>query len=369
MRSRGGAISPNWVTTNEELCAAAAGWGTVLGLDTEFQRTHTFYPRPGLYQVVDGDEIFLIDPLTIDDWQPFVRMLEDPGVTLIMHACGEDLELVAHHLNAVPNAVFDTQMAHAFISQDYALSYTNLVSAHLDVALGKPQTRSDWRRRPLSDAQIRYACEDVAHLPEIYRRLSDELVRLGRLDWFEETMAEHARYAPGDPDEYYLGMRKAWRLGGDDLAVLKCLTSWRERTAMAEDVPRNRVVWDEHLLSLARYQVLEEAHVRALLPRPVARRYARHVIREHRFGREAEPVPPLEPPLTQSQGEVSRKLRDIAREEADAARIAHELLARKRDVERCIRHYAATGELSSDYSGWRGGLVGDSFRTVLSRLR
>jgi hypothetical protein len=44
-------------------------------------------------------------------------------------------------------------------------------------------------------------------------------------------------------------------------------------------------------------------------------------------------------------------------------------LARKRDVEGCIRHYSATGELSVVYSGWRQQLVGDSFLEILALLR
>lgn len=369
MPCRGAAISPEWVTSNAALSGAAGTWDRIIGLDTEFQRTSTFYPLPGLYQVVSGDRVYLIDPLCIDDWQPLVDVLEDPGTTLIMHACGEDLELMAHHLNAVPTGIFDTQMAHAFVSTDFALSYTNLVREHLDEELGKPQTRSDWRRRPLSDAQIHYACEDVVHLPELHERLSEKLETLGRTDWFQDVMNGHGRYSPADPDRYYLGIRKAWRLSGADLAVLRSLTSWRERTAMSENVPRNRVVWDEHLLAFARERNLEEKQVWELLPNPVARRYAGEIVAEHRSGRAAEPLPRLEPPLSQTQGEVSKKLRDVARESAQTRCMSQELLARKRDIEQCIRHYSATGELSPEYSGWREPLLGESFRSVLARLR
>jgi ribonuclease D len=341
----------------------------VLGLDTEFQRTNTFFPLPGLYQVVDDGDVHLIDPLTIDDWDPLVNVLEDPQVTLIMHACGEDLELLSHHLNAVPNRLFDTQLAHAFVSQDFALSYANLVLTHFGVSLGKGQTRSDWRRRPLSDAQVRYACEDVEHLQELHSRLSGKLESLGRSDWFDETMTRHGRFSPTDPDRYYQSIRKAWRLPGEDLAVLQSLTSWRERTAMSENVPRNRVVWDEHLVAFARQPVLEERDVRELLPKPIARRYADDLVERHRSGREAEPLPKLEPPLTQAQGEISRKLRDVARAQADSRQMSPELLARKRDVESCVRHYLDTGDLSADYSGWREPIVGDSFRSILAALR
>lgn len=368
MPCRGGAISPEWVTSNAALARAVDRWGAVIGLDTEFQRTSTFYPLPGLYQVVSEGGVYLIDPLSIDDWTPFVGALEDERRRLVMHACGEDLELLSHHLGVRPTRLFDTQLAHAFVSTDFSLSYSNLVTAHLGVTLGKPQTRSDWRRRPLSEAQIRYACEDVEHLPLLHERIGERLDALGRRAWFEETMAVHGRYQASDPDTYYLNLRRAWRFSGAQLAVLKSLTGWRERTAMSENVPRNRVVRDEHLLVFAQRAGLDERTVRDVLPPPVARRYAAELIRAHRAGLEADPPPRLEAPLSQRQGEISRALRALARAEAERRDMSQELLARKRDVEGCIRHFEATGELSEAYSGWREALVGAPFRRVLARL-
>jgi ribonuclease D len=368
MQSEVAAISPNWVTTNDELAEAASRWGTVIGLDTEFQRTSTFYPLPGLYQLVSNGEIYLIDPLSVEDWTPLVEALEDERRTLVMHACGEDLELISHHLGATPRGLFDTQLANAFLSTDFALSYANLVARHLNVTLGKPQTRSDWRQRPLSDAQIRYACEDVLHLHDLHDRLRGSLERLGRLDWFEQTMQLQGRFQPPDPERYYLGLRKAWRFRGAQLAVLKRLTEWRERTAMAENVPRNRVVRDEHLIAFAERRTLDEDAVRGLLPKPVARRYAPALVAEHRAGRECEPPERLESPLSQREGEISKLLRDAARAAAERMQMSQELLARRRDVERCIRHFGATGELSIEYSGWREPLVGETFRRILGRL-
>ena len=96
-----------------------------------------------------------------------------------------------HHLGARPNQVFDTQLAHAFVSKDFALSYTNLVRTYIGAEMGKAQTRSNWRKRPLTDAQVRYACEDVTHLLELHERLRERLNTLGRTNWFEEVMLEH----------------------------------------------------------------------------------------------------------------------------------------------------------------------------------
>ena len=43
--------SVKWVTTNEDLALSVGSWGDVVGLDTEFLRTDTFFPLPGLFQV------------------------------------------------------------------------------------------------------------------------------------------------------------------------------------------------------------------------------------------------------------------------------------------------------------------------------
>ena len=47
------------------------------------------------------------------------------------------------------------------------------------MSLDKGDTYTDWARRPLSDTQVEYALNDVRYLPEVHRRLADELTREG----------------------------------------------------------------------------------------------------------------------------------------------------------------------------------------------
>ena len=72
---------------NDALAEAAEQWGGVVGLDTEFQRTDTYFPIPGLYQLSTASGVWLIDPLAIDDWTPLTRLLEDAGCVKVMHSC------------------------------------------------------------------------------------------------------------------------------------------------------------------------------------------------------------------------------------------------------------------------------------------
>ena len=356
-----------WVASAADLAEAAGRWAGVIGIDTEFQRTDTFFPIPGLYQVAAGSGTWLVDPLAVDDWAPFVDVLTNPDTVKVMHACSEDLELFYRHLNVRPHNIFDTQLAAAFVSEDFSTGYASLIEATLGVALPKHHTRSNWLRRPLSDEQLLYAREDVAYLVEVRSVLKSRLEEAGRWHWFIEDMQRSGRYSAREPASYFTGVKKAWKLDGGQLAVLKCLCEWRERRAMSEDVPRNRVVWDEHLLDFAQRPSVDLAEVWRKLPPRVARRYGEELARAHREGLGAPPEARLPKPLSQRQGGVLKRLREIGRRRAQELGIAPELLARGRNLEECIRRYRATGCLSETYLGWRNEVLGSEFLAELER--
>ncbi len=370
MPCKADAVSASWIDSDEALSAAAAGWGRIVGIDTEFQRTDTFFPLPGLYQVSHGDDVFFLDPLEIGDFSPLLEVLEDRRITKIMHACSEDLELMRHHIGAVPVGLFDTQLANAFLSPDYSVSFTRLVEERLGVALVQHETRSNWLARPLSEEQLRYAREDVLYLPPLHAVLHDALLESGRLAWFRDEMDRRGRFELGDPERYYLSMSKAWRLPGPVLARLQALAAWRERQAMAEDRPRNRIVRDEHLLHLAGLDDLAVDDVRDALPSGVARRYQDALLAAHAEGAAGADHPPAaDPPLDSESNAAVRKLRELARSRAEALGMAPELLSRKREVEACVREFTATGQLSEAYRGWRHELVGEAFVEILENRR
>ena len=118
--------SVSWISDSADLKAVVRDFDSVVGIDSEFKRTNTFYPIPALYQVASGKDVFLLDPLSIKDWSALVDFLEDEEKLKVFHACQEDLELVASHMGATPRNVFDTQFAYAFLSDSYSLSYANL---------------------------------------------------------------------------------------------------------------------------------------------------------------------------------------------------------------------------------------------------
>jgi len=60
--------------------------------------------------------------------------------------------------------------------------------SYVSSPLGKGETRTDWRRRPLSDRQIDYALRDVVYLVQIRDMLVERLEALKRADWLETEL-------------------------------------------------------------------------------------------------------------------------------------------------------------------------------------
>ena len=159
-----------------------------LGVDTEFRRTTKDNMRLALLQVNDGDEIYLIDAVLINDPEDNCDFLLSNEVKKIFHSCKEDLEAIFSWTGSVMKNLFDTQLANAFLDGHYSISYQGLVEERLDISLDKKETRSNWIRRPLSDSQLSYAASDVEYLIHLFIEQEQALIQSNKLDWHNEDL-------------------------------------------------------------------------------------------------------------------------------------------------------------------------------------
>lgn len=355
--------------TLASLCARAAAAGSVI-LDTEFERTDTFFPKIALLQLAVDGEIWLVDPLEVRDVAPLRALLEDPDVEKVLHACSEDIEVLNYWTGARPVRLFDTQLAAAFLGGRFGMGYGELVRSELGIELDKGETRSDWLRRPLSEAQHLYACLDVIWLGAVYARQRARLEATGRLDWLMEDTARAVSDVldrPG-PDDAWRGIKRAGLLDGPGRAALRTLAAWRERTARELDRPRNRVARDEHLLALAEGLPEKVEALRGdVLPHGMVKRWGETLQAAVDSARsldvDAQPDP-LPAPLTRAEGEVMKSLRAAARERASELGLAEELLARKRLIEPLMLDDAPVPEV---WEGWRWPLIGERLLALRDR--
>ena len=152
----------------------------------------------------------------------------------------------------IPLPLFDTQVAAMVAGFGDQVGYETLVRKIAQAELDKSSRFTDWSRRPLSNAQKRYALADVTHLRDIYERLSAELDASGRRSWVEEELAVLV-----DPATYAVEPDEAWRRiktrsdSGRNLAIVRELARFRETYARDKNIPRNRVIKDDAILELA----------------------------------------------------------------------------------------------------------------------
>ena len=159
-----------------------------LGVDTEFRRTTKDNMRLALLQVNDGDEIYLIDTVSIGNPEGNYDFLITNSVTKIFHSCKEDLEAIYSWTGNVMKNLFDTQLANAFLDGHYSVGYQGLVKEKLDITLDKKETRSNWIRRPLSESQLSYAASDVEYLIHLFIEQERALIESNKLDWHNEDL-------------------------------------------------------------------------------------------------------------------------------------------------------------------------------------
>ena len=237
----------------EDFCRQIEG-EKVIAVDTEFLREKTYYPKLCLVQVGAAELTAAIDPLLIEDLTPLAKIFEDASVTKVLHACGQDLEVILDGMGCVCAPVFDTQLAAAFLGMRQQVSYGSLVEAYCGVRLPKAESLTDWSRRPLDPEQLAYAEDDVRYLPGIYDRMVSDLARQDRLSWVRpemDALCDPSRIKR-DPSEAFLRLRRSGSLTRRQLAVAREVCAWREGVAAERDVPRKWVASDEVVVEVCK---------------------------------------------------------------------------------------------------------------------
>ena len=179
------------------------------------------------------------DPGLSGLWQRLGRA----GQIAILHASGEDLELIQHQAGHLPNQMHDTQLAAAFLGHGVSVGFGALVNEFLRSRLGRIRpVPTGWRAPYPSSAGI---CRGGCLLPHaLYEKVMARLRESGKFPWFEQECQNHsARKTQGsDPRQAYLEIVNAWQLGRRELAILRELAAWRQQEAVRRDLALNFVV-------------------------------------------------------------------------------------------------------------------------------
>ena len=370
------------LSTSEDVAAAAemAREHGRLGIDTEFMSEGRYRALLCLVQIVVDDpaaesrtRIDLIDTLTDVDISPLRDLLTDPAIEIVLHAGRQDVAILRRAWRTSLTNIFDTQVAAGFAGSGAQTGYGNLLGQILGLRVGKTASYTRWDARPLTEEQLSYAAEDVAHLMELADELQQRLERSGRLSWArEECRRLEAATDERDPELAWERLPRIGQLDPRARAVARELAAWRERTAAAEDRPVGSVMADPALVEAAKRQpsnVRALEQIRGIHPSGIRRR-GQAILDAIAVGRDAPPIPreqgrerfdPADAPLI-ALAEA------LLRARALEAGLAYELIASRAELELIIGA-SRRGEPPPQVrtlEGWRSELVGEDLRALLA---
>jgi ribonuclease D len=373
----------NYITSDAEFATLCTRWQNSysIAVDTEFMRTNTFYAKIGLLQIADEEEVYLIDPLEIKDWDGFRELLSNSSCIIVVHSASEDLNLLLTHIGCLPKNLFDTQLAAAFLGLGFSLSYQALVEQQTGITVEKGETRSDWLRRPLSEKQLKYAANDVIYLLDIANTLRESLISNSKLAWFETESKMLLKAAEQVEDEeywstLYAGISNAWRLSDGALRFSRRLCLWRETEARLRNKPRSWIAKDNDLqaiaISASQAAVLNEELLRSVkVQEPkFIQRYASElskILNDQSSDDALIDRSNLNYPIEGSDRKTLKALQKIVEEKAVQHQLAPELLGRKKQLLDIMKRAKQTLEFNWDgqSDNWRREILETEFSKLL----
>jgi len=304
-----------------EFCTEAARHPYVT-VDTEFLRERTYYSKLCLVQLAmpgsDDSNAVLVDPLAKDiSLEPLYDLFRDTSVVKVFHAARQDLEIFFVEAEVFPEPLFDTQVAAMVCGFGDQVGYETLVRKIARAGVDKSSRFTDWSRRPLSEAQKKYALADVTHLRQIYEFLAEKLEESGRARWVAEELETLT-----NPETYITHPREAWKRvktrtnSPKFLAIVRELAAFRESYAQERNVPRNRVFKDDALVELASLKPANSEELgRARLLLREARRgeIAEGILKAVAAGLSVKPGDMPQPDRSRDKLQVNPALADLLR--------------------------------------------------------
>ncbi|MDG1863589.1 MAG: ribonuclease D [Yoonia sp.] len=358
------------ITTTDALAAFCieAAKRPYVTVDTEFLRERTYYSKLCLiqlaYQDDKGEDACIVDPLVEGlSLAPLYDLFENVSVVKVFHAARQDLEIFHVDQRIIPTPLFDTQVAAMVCGFGEQVGYETLVRKICKADLDKSSRFTDWSRRPLTDAQAKYAVGDVTYLRDIYEHLSARLDKSGRKKWVAEEMA-----VLNDPATYQADPDEAWRrvktrtTSARFLGIVRELARFRETYAQGRDIPRSRVYKDDALVELASTKPQNEQDLsRSRLLLREARRgdIAQGILDAVKAGvalpNDALPKPDLARAKLQVNPALADMLRVLLKAISDNEDVASKLIASSADLDAL-----AAGERNVPaMRGWRKEVFGD----------
>ena len=345
----------------------------VYGLDTEFIKVDTLWPKLGVFQINVENNVYLLDGTTLDlteFWNKLFRAQQN-----VFHACSEDIDLIYHYAqHKTLNNVFDTQVGMSFLGHGLQVSYQNALKQMLDVDIDKGETRSNWLARPLSPAQLSYAANDVLYLMNLYEKVKQELDSKSLLHFaLEDCQHLTQEIATETPLHLLYQDIGNYRHSRRQLMQLQQLAVWREHMVKALNTPRSFILKNSSMIDLV------EKNPKNAFQSSGVKDIRQNVVREHgktildlvKFLPEQADWPlRMARPIRHSSKDVGEKIDHLIHNVVNETSIPKEVLMRKKWMNALHQHVVFHNDEQDlpDYLlGWRYDLLTQPLIQLLRR--
>jgi len=171
------------VTVHQNDLPEGLDLGPVIAVDSETMGLDPRRDRLCVVQLSSGDGTAHLVQVArgVTEAPRLAAQLADPARLKLFHYARFDLAVLQHHLGITAAPVFCTKIASRLVR-----TYTDrhglkdLCRELLGIDLSKAEQSSDWGAASLTEAQQRYAAQDVLHLHALMTKLESMLEREAR---------------------------------------------------------------------------------------------------------------------------------------------------------------------------------------------
>ncbi|WP_180056133.1 HRDC domain-containing protein [Acinetobacter sp. YH12142] len=336
---------------------------SIYGLDTEFIKVDTLWPKLGLFQINVQNQVYLLDGTTLDlsqFWQKLFVAQQN-----IFHACSEDIDLIYHYAQhkSLEN-VFDTQVGMSFLGYGLQVSYQNALKTMLDVDIDKDQTRSDWLARPLSAEQMNYAANDVHYLMNLSQTIQNELAAKSLLNCVLED-CKNLTYEIGTETPIHLLYHDVgnYRHSRRQLMQIQQLAVWREQMVKALNQPRSFILKNSTIIDMVEKNPKNNFQLSAVKDiRPnIVREHGKIILDLLKFLPEQAEWPlRMARPIRHSSQDIGSRVDTVIQRAVQETSVPKEVLMRKKWLNALYQHVVFHNDeqdLPSYLLGWRYDLL------------
>lgn len=336
---------------------------SIYGLDTEFIKVDTLWPKLGLFQINVQNQVYLLDGTTLDlsqFWQKLFAAQQN-----IFHACSEDIDLIYHYAQhkSLEN-VFDTQVGMSFLGHGLQVSYQNALKTMLDVDIDKDQTRSDWLARPLSAEQLNYAANDVHYLMNLSHTIQNELAAKSLLNCVLED-CKNLTYEIGTETPIHLLYHDVgnYRHSRRQLMQIQQLAVWREQMVKALNQPRSFILKNSTIIDMVEKNPKNNFQLSAVKDiRPnIVREHGKIILDLLKFLPEQAEWPlRMARPIRHSSQDIGSRVDTVIQRAVQETSVPKEVLMRKKWLNALYQHVVFHNDeqdLPSYLLGWRYDLL------------